>query len=119
MLNVRYSFQNKKSGARFKQFLEERLQFSLDRFESKIESIAVRVSDRDRSGAAACRIQLKLSPSGKVQVNAEGENHYLAATEAIQRLRNSLTRDNELRRRGRKNRQRRSIKRDSGAFFNS
>ncbi|MCP4195328.1 MAG: HPF/RaiA family ribosome-associated protein [Planctomycetaceae bacterium] len=116
MMNVSYSFQTKKSGPGFKRFLKERLQFGLDRFESKIESVAVRVSDSDRNGAATCRIQLKLNASGKVQVNADGENQYLAATEAIQRLRKSLSRDNELRRRGRKIRQRRSIKRDSSAF---
>ena len=115
-MNIKYSFDSKRSGIRFREFLQARLPLSLDRFKSRIEAVDVRTSEEERSGDALCRIQLELVPTGMVQVCGKGGTHYLAAADAIQKLKPMLTRSIEQRRNPRKTRRRRPLKREADAF---
>lgn len=115
-MNIKYSFDSKRSGTRFREFLQTRLPLSLSRFESKIEAVDVRTIEEERPGNAICRIQLELVPTGMVQVCGKGVTHYQAASDAIQKLKPILTRSIEQRRNARKIRRRRPLKREVDAF---
>ncbi|SIO65886.1 Ribosome-associated translation inhibitor RaiA [Singulisphaera sp. GP187] len=99
MRGVNYELQDE-----LKDHIERRLRFALGRFASRIERIAVRISDVNgpRGGIdKRCRISIGLIPKGVVMIEGAGDDPFILVADAAKRARQSVRRNLERRRRSR------------------
>lgn len=96
---------NVKNEEMVRSFIQRKVDFALDRVETRIKNVVVRIEDETKTSPAfdgICKIEVDMLPRGHVHVSATGESVFDCVLQAIRKMEHAVKHDIDRRRRSSK-----------------
>ena len=76
-----------------REYIERKVHFALDRIDARINSVTVRLEDETKDSGrfdGHCRIEIEVSPRGRLHVSARGDSIYDCVLQAVRKMENAV-----------------------------
>lgn len=95
-MKIEIKTKNVKNESMVREYIERKVHFALDRIDSRIEKVVVRLEDETKDSKlfdGNCRIEIDLHPRGHLHVSAHGESTYDAVLQAVRKMEHAVKHD--------------------------
>ncbi len=92
-MNIEVHTSGVKSDEKVRQFIDKKINATLDRFQGRIEQVIIKLEDESRGSKAfdgKCRIDARLSPNGNIHITAHGNSPEETVAQAVSKLEQAI-----------------------------